>query len=144
MSHCFFSFLYFYFVYVVSSSWKTTTTTGKKNTLTDVDLRMKPYNRWNAVAGHSILEVKFEIWNNFSHRFPTHHHYHPSTASSSTLIPTNQVKALWKVYGNVTSESIRSVLPSIHPIPFHLPPLTLRPVIVLAHLTVCSGRFSVS
>lgn len=33
----------------------------KKNTLTDVDLRMKPYNRWNAVAGHSILEVKFEI-----------------------------------------------------------------------------------
>ena len=23
----------------------------------DVDLRAKPYNRWNALAGHSILEV---------------------------------------------------------------------------------------
>lgn len=25
--------------------------------VTDVDLRVKPYNRWNALAGHTILEV---------------------------------------------------------------------------------------
>ncbi|KAI9552656.1 Methoprene-tolerant [Daphnia sinensis] len=28
----------------------------------NVDLRMKPYNRWNALAGHSILEVIFILF----------------------------------------------------------------------------------
>ena len=30
--------------------------------LSDVDLRMKPYNRWNAIAGHTILEVSLPVF----------------------------------------------------------------------------------